>query len=204
MTLQICLALDGSTVGDAYRLTRAVGKRCHAVKIHNLFDAEGGRRIVGTLLNAGAKRVWVDAKIHDTPKASAKRAAAIACYGAHIISVHASGGVPMMKAVVDRLSANFGPTAVSVWAITLPTSLDSKEIARIYGKERTPQQIVTELALMAKEAGVQGIICSPREVKLLSKHPNLNGLDLVTPGVRSPGTNAGDQKRVDTPRRRYP
>ena len=201
MTPRICLALDGPTVADAYRLTRVVGEKCHAVKIHNLLDTEGGRRIVGALLNAGAKRVWVDAKLHDKPEAAAKRAAAIACYGTQIISVHASGGVAMMKAVVDRLNGSFGPGAVSVWAITLLTSLDPKEVVRIYGKRRTPQEIVTELALMAKEAGVQGIVCSPWEVKLLSKHPNLRGLDLVTPGVRSLGANIDDQKRVDTPRR---
>ncbi len=201
MPSRICLALDCPTTAQAYRLTRALGKRCYAVKIHSLFDAEGGRRIVGTLLNAGAKRVWVDAKLHDTPKAAAKRAAAIACYGAHIISVHASGDVPMMKAVVDRLNTTFGSGAVSVWAITLLTSLESRGIARIYGRGRTPQEIVTELALMAKEAGLKCVVCSPWEVKLLSKHPNLQGLELVTPAVRSEKVNAGDHKRFSTPKK---
>src|SRR3989344_4619373 len=195
----MCLALDGQ-IGDAYRLTRAVGKYCYAVKIHNLFDSEGGRRIVGALSNAGAKRVWVDAKLHDSPKAATKRAVAIVSYGVQIITVHASGGVPMMKAVVDRLNKDFGPASVSVWAITLLTSLDLATIARAYTKGRTPQEIVTELALMAKEAGVHGVVCSPQEVRMLSKHPGLKGLDLITPGVRSLGASIGDQKRIGTPK----
>lgn len=200
MTSRICLALDGPLVGNAYRLARAIGKHCYAVKIHDLFDAEGGRRIVGVLSNAGAKRVWVDAKLHDSPKAATRRAVAIVSYGVHIITVHASGGVPMMKAVVDRLNKDFGPASVSVWAITLLTSLDSAQIARSHGKERTPRQIVLEFALMAKEAGVHGVICSPHEVRMLSKHPGLKGLKLITPGVRSLGASIGDQKRTGTPK----
>lgn len=196
---KICLALDRLTAAQAYRLARVLGPQCHAVKIRELLYSQGGR-IIGGLSNAGRMQVFVDVKIHDIPEAAAENAVAIACHGAHIISVHASGGVPMMQAVVERLNTKFGPGVVSVWAVTLLTSLDLATIARAYSKGRTPQQIVTELALMAKEAGVQGIICSPREVKLLSKHPCLKGLKLVTPGVRSEGADVGGHKRFGTPK----
>ena len=145
-------------------------------------------------------KVWVDAKLHDIPKTAAKRAAVITLlHDARIVTVHASGGVPMMRAVVDCLNTSCGPVP-SVWAVTVLTSLDPREIARIYGADRTPKQIVLDFAFMAKEAGVQGIICSPQEVGMLSKHPDLQGLKLVTPGVRSTGANIGDQKRIGTPK----
>lgn len=195
---KICLALDGLSAENAIRLTSEVGNLCHAVKIHDLFDAEGGN-IVHRLLDAGAWRVWIDAKFHDIPKTAANRAAKIVFHGAKIITAHASGGVPMMRTIVERLNTDNG-SAASVWAVTLLTSLDPREIARIYGADRTPKQIVLDLAFMAKEAGVQGVICSPQEVGMLSRHPDLRGLKLVTPGVRSLGASIGDQKRTGTPK----
>lgn len=195
---KICLALDGLSAENAIRLANEVGGLCYAVKIHDLFDTAGGL-IVYRLMETGAKRVWVDVKLHDISKTAVKRAKAIVLHGAKIITVHASGGVEMMKAVVDMFNTSRGPVA-SVWAITLLTSLDPREIARIYGADRTPKQIVLDLALMAKEAGVQGIVCSPQEVGILSKHPDLWGLEFVTPGVRSTKANIGNQKRTGTPK----
>ena len=194
---KIVLALDGLSVEEATRLTKEVGDRCYAVKIHDLFDAEG-ESIVRHLTMLGAK-VWVDAKLHDIPKTAAKRAATIVWRGARIITVHASGGVEMMKAVVDRLNTGYG-LVPSVWAVTVLTSLGPQEIARIHGADRMPKQIVLDFALMAKEAGVQGVICSPQEVGMLSKHPDLRGVELITPGVRSLGASIGDQKRTGTPK----
>lgn len=194
---KMIFAPDGLSIEEALRLTKELGPRCRAVKVHDLFD-EGGGDFLLRLSILGAIP-WVDAKIHDKPAAAARRAMKIARKGARIISVHASGGVPMMRAVVERLNTNYGPVA-SVWAVTLLTSLDPREIARIYGADRTPKQIVLDLAFMAKEAGVQGVICSPREVGMLSGHPDLLGLQLITPGVRSLGASIGDQKRTGTPK----
>ena len=194
---RICLALDGLPVGSAIDLAEKVGERCYAVKIHNLFDSEGGT--VVRVLSGSNTRIWVDAKLHDIPKTAAKRALAIARHGARIITVHASGGVEMMRTVVEQLKTMYGPT-VSVWAITVLTSLDQKETARVYGVQRTHKQVVIDLAFMAKEAGVQGLVCSPQEVRMLSMHPALKGLVLVTPGVRSLGRANDDQKRVGTPK----
>lgn len=202
MTSKICLELDCLSAAQAYRLTRTLGPQCYAVKIRGLLYSQGGR-IIGGLSNAGRTKVFVDVKIHDIPGAAAENAMEIACHGAHIISVHAGGGIPMMKAVVNRLNKSFGPAAVSVWAVTLLTSLGPTEIERDfgkYGKNPTAKQIVLNRALMAKEAGVKCVICSPQEVRMLSKHPGLKGMKFVTPGVRSLGANIGDQKRIGTPK----
>ena len=190
---KIALALDGQSAHSARRLTNNVGRLCHAVKIHDLLDSEGPY-IHQRLKDAGARLVWVDYKLHDTEDTVALRVKALVKNGAKIITVHCSGGVPMMKAAVEAAAGR-----CEIWAITLLTSLDDKQIERIYGTERTRIQIVHELALMGKEAGVDGIVCSALEVGLLASSPELEGLVLAVPGTRSAGVALGQQKRSGTP-----
>ena len=194
---RICLALDGLSVERACSLTSKLGEYCHAVKIHDMYDAEGPN-IIRILKKVGAKRVWVDAKLHDTKDTVALRAGSLARSGAAIITVHASGGVPMMKAAVDAVFTGCG-RAADIWAITVLTSLSPSEIARIYGSDRTPRQVVLDLALMAKEAGVQGLVCSAEEVGMLSVHRDLEGMTFTVPGTRSAGVALGQQIRSGTP-----
>lgn len=194
---KICLALDDLTVEKSLELTVALASWIYAVKVHDLLDDQGPR-IIGDLKRAGAKRVWVDFKLHDTPGTVAARARSLARNDAGIITVHAGGGVSMMKAAVDAVFTDCG-RAAEIWAITILTSLDPKEIARIYGADRTPKQIVLDLALMAKEAGVNGIVCSAQEVGMLRQYPDLSGMVLIVPGTRSVGVAAGQQKRSGTP-----
>ena len=194
---KICMALDGLTVEKSLELTVTLAPWLYAVKIHDLYDDQGPS-IIGDLRRAGAKRVWIDAKLHDTPDTVAARARALVRNGASIITVHASGGIPMMKAAVDAVFTDCG-RAAEIWAITILTSLDPKEIARIYGADRTPNQIVLDLALMAKEANVNGIVCSAQEVGMLRQHPDLSGMVFTVPGTRSVGVATGQQKRSGTP-----
>lgn len=194
---RIYLALENMSFEEAIRFTKQFGGRCRGVKIHSLYDLECGYA-VRRLLKVGAKEVCVDAKIYDKPSAAADRAATIARSGAGIITVHASGGTKMMQAVMDRLGVYSSP--MSIWAVTLLTSFGPAEIAQSCGKERTPQQIALDFALMAKEGGVNGVTCSCEEVGMLSRHPGLTGLQFITPGIRSIGADTGDQKRVGTPR----
>lgn len=193
----VYLALDNLSVVEAIELTKKIGRLCHGVKINDAYDAHGGW-IIDQLLHARANGVWVDLKIHDIPNTAANRAESLAINGASIITVHASGGIPMMKAVVERLAEDY--QNVSVFAVSLLTSLSQGEVTNIYGADRLPKQVVLDLARMAKEAGVHGIVCSPQEVGMLSKYPDLYGMKLITPGVRSPGADVGDQKRVGTPK----
>lgn len=194
---KICLALDGLSAQEACSLTTALGPLIHAVKIHDLLDSEGPQ-IFHYLRTAGAKLVWADYKLHDTPGTVALRAKALARNGASIITVHAGGGVPMMKAAVDAVFTDCGPAA-EIWAITVLTSLDRNEISRIYGADRLPKQVVLDFALQAKEAGVSGLVCSAEEVGMLRQYPDLTSMSLTVPGTRSAGVDAGQQKRSGTP-----
>lgn len=195
---KIFLALDGMRVESALALTGALAPWVYAPKIHDLLDAEGPP-IIKDLKETGIDKVWVDYKLHDAKDAVAGRVKALAKNGASVITVHASGGVPMMRAAVEAAQGKDGQVLVEIWAITVLTSLDESEIARIYGKERTPAQITLEFALMAKEAGVKTVVCSVQEVEMLSTHPDLAGMEFTVPGTRSAGVAAGQQKRLGTP-----
>jgi orotidine-5'-phosphate decarboxylase len=170
-------------------LASRVGERVYAIKIHNLFDAHGPE-FVKLLHNAGAKRVWVDAKLHDIPNTVRLRARALEWSGAKIITVHASGEIEMMTAAVEEFSAE-------VYAITALTSLSEEQVHLLHGQPS--KAAVLYLARLAKMAGVAGVVCSPKEVGVLAKRPELKGMKFIVPGVRSIGKDAGDQQRVDTP-----
>jgi orotidine-5'-phosphate decarboxylase len=193
---KLCLALDGLSYDESLRVlsTSGLGRLVHAVKVHALLDQDGPR-MVSLLREHGVERIWVDYKIHDTKDTVGYRVAALRNHEVDIVTVHASGGVPMMREAVKA-----GGQQTAIWAITVLTSLDDAEIAEIYGRERTRQQVVLTLAYMARDAGVDGLVCSAQEVGMLYQDPHLAGLKLVVPGTRSVGVALGQQKRSGTPR----
>lgn len=186
---RIVLAADELSLGQCLDLASKIGDRLYAIKIHNLYDAYGPD-VVMQIKNAGAHRVWVDAKLHDIPNTVALRAESINDSGADILTVHASGEIEMMIAAVES-----GP--VEIYAITVLTSLGEEQAHLLHGHQSKAG--VLYLARLARLAGVHGVVCSPKEVGILAKRPELEGLKLITPGVRSAGKATGDQKRVDTP-----
>jgi orotidine-5'-phosphate decarboxylase len=183
---EIILALDEiQNLDDVIKLVKEVGPLVYAVKIHNLYD-KFGPDIVRVLKEAGAEKVWVDFKLYDIPNTGKLRALDIT---ADIISVHASGGVQMMKEAVA--------SGKEIFAVTVLTSFSSSEVKQIYNREVDDAVLV--LARLAKEAGVSGIVCSPKEIKMLKSSPEFKDLKLVVPGIRSVGVDMNDQNRVSTP-----
>ncbi len=185
----IIIAADELTLEQCLDLASQIGDRVYAIKIHNMFD-EHGPGVVERLRDAGARRVWVDAKLYDIPNTVRLRARAIAKSGADILTVHASGEIEMMMAAVEE-----GPA--EIYAITILTSLNEEQAHLLHGQPSKAGALY--LARLARLAGVHGVVCSPKEVGVLATRPELLGLRFVTPGVRSSGTGADDQKRVDTP-----
>lgn len=190
----VCLALDGLTIEAALLLASELRNRIHAVKIHDLFDMYGPY-VITQLMEIGAPRVWIDHKVHDTKDTVALRVQAHIRNGAQIVTVHASGGIPMMEEAVRATHIGKHDAPAEIWATTILPSLDDAEISRIYGADRTRAQIVFEFATMAKEAGVRTIECSAQEVKTLSESPLLAGMQFTVPDTRSAGVALGQQKR---------
>jgi len=196
---RICLALDGLSLDVAVNLTKHLGPRVYAVKIHDLYDKEGAHAVI-QLKKAGAERIWVDAKLHDIPSTVAARARAIARNGADIISAHIPGGKAMVEAAIDAM---FETNVLGeIWGITLLTSLDQSDLDRDYGQyggKPTAEQIVLNRVRIGKEAGLKTIVCSAQEVGLLSKLQDVRDMQSVVPGTRSTGVALGSQKRSTTP-----
>lgn len=184
---KIILAIDEiQELDKVLELVKKVGSLVYAVKIHNLYD-KFGPEIVSKLKEAGAEKVWVDFKLYDIPNTGKLRAENIS---ADIISVHASGGVKMMREAVSY--------SKEIFAITILTSFSESEVKKIYNRE--VNDAVLALARLALDAGVAGIVCSPKEIKMLRLLPEFKDLKIVVPGVRSAGVSQNDQSRVSTPK----
>src|SRR3954452_2070463 len=130
--------------------------------------------------------VFLDIKLHDIPNTVAKAIEALAPLKAAILTVHAAGGREMLSAAKAA-----APPATKVVAVTLLTSLDAGDLADL-GIERSPGDQVTRLAWMARDSGLDGIVCSGEEiVEAKSAWP---GGFFVVPGIRQAGSDLGDQK----------
>ena len=123
---RIILAADGLSLGQCLDLASEIGNWVYAIKIHSLYD-QHGPTVVRGLLDAGANRVWVDAKLYDIPNTVKLRAQAIAESGADILTVHASGEVEMMMAAVEG-----GPA--EVYAVTVLTSMSEEQAHLTFGQ----------------------------------------------------------------------
>ena len=159
-----------------------------------VFSAEGPACL--DPLHARNARIFLDLKFHDIPR-TVERAVASACrHGIHLLTVHASGGRAILTAAATAARAA-GTHRPRILAVTALTSLDTNDFADL-GIARTLDEQVLSLAKMAVECGIDGLVCSPQEVGRLRRELGPGPL-LVTPGIRLPTDQAGDQKRTGTP-----
>ena len=140
--------------------------------------------------------IFLDLKFHDIPNTVAKAVAVAAEMGVWMVNVHASGGHAMMEAAAKELDA-FTDNRPLLIAVTVLTSLSEEDLLSI-GIERSPEEQVSKLAFLAKESGMDGVVCSAAETHLLRAQIPDN-FCLVTPGIRRPEDASGDQKRVVGP-----
>lgn len=155
-----------------------------------------GPEMVRTLTGKGFE-VFLDLKFHDIPNTVAKAVAAAAELGVWMVNVHASGGEKMMQAAADALKP-YGDKAPLLIAVTMLTSMDQSELPLI-NVNVDSESYVSSLALLAKQAGLDGVVCSAQEAQTLKRKLGKEFL-LVTPGIRPEGSDRGDQTRVMTPK----
>ena len=186
---EIIVALDGLTFGGALELAEKLSGTGVLFKANDLLDDPGPAIIKDLAVSGG---VMADPKFHDIPNTVGNRVKKLAVLSPKFITVHASGGVPMMRAAVE----NCGDS--QILAVTVLTSLSEDECNLIFGAPVKAK--VLQFARDAVLAGVHGMVCSPKELEFLSKFPELAGLIKVTPGIR-PVWHLGteDQARVTTP-----
>jgi len=138
--------------------------------------------------------VFLDLKFHDIPHTVARACEAAAELGVWMMNVHSLGGLVMMEAARSALDDDNAPLLI---AVTLLTSSGEKELADI-GIQQTPGQLVKNLAQLAQQAGLDGVVCSAQEASVLKQQCGEDFL-LVTPGIRLKDDAVDDQQRVMTP-----
>lgn len=191
---RIIVALDLPSRKKALELVDALGEQAPFLKVGAQLFAETGPTLLDELHEKG-KRVFLDLKLHDIPNTVRGAVTAAAGHGVAMLTVHAAGGTEMLEAARDAAGED-GPAIV---AVTLLTSLVSEDVEAIFG--RSPVSLVDEvvrLAGLAARTELFGVVASPTEVKPI-KRSHGDALKVVTPGIRLPGDDPGDQSRYATP-----
>ena len=193
---RLIVALDFHTADDAKKLVDELGDDVNFYKVGmELFYSVGAEII--HWLKARDKKIFLDLKLHDIPNTVAGGLCSLMNLGADILNVHASGGFTMMKTAADALhneAEKRGVNCPKLIAITVLTSINQAEWC---GALKISEQ-VANFAKLAKDAGLDGVVASPQEAKLIRETCGEKFL-IVTPGVRPAGANVDDQSRIATP-----
>ena len=187
----VFVAIDTPRMERARTLAEQVRGTAGGVKLGLEFFSANGPEGVASIAALGLP-VFLDVKLHDIPNTVAKAVEALAPLKPAVLTVHAAGGRAMLEAAKAAASPE-----TRVVAVTVLTSLDGDDLRSI-GVDSEPREQVERLAALARSAGLDGIVCSGAEVAA-AKAAWPEGF-FVVPGVRPPGGDVSDQKRVVTPR----
>ena len=146
-------------------------------------------------LKAQGCRIFLDLKLHDIPNTVESAMRNLSELGAEIVNCHAAGGIEMMKAARRGLDHTEQGKKSELIAVTQLTSISQEALEKELLIEKPLPEVVKQYALNAKEAGLQGVVCSPLEASIIKEL----GLISVTPGIRFADNSVNDQKRVATP-----
>jgi orotidine-5'-phosphate decarboxylase len=192
---KIIVALDYDNLEEAKKLIEQLDPKLCKLKVGKEMFTLFGPDWVRFLVQSGFQ-VFLDLKFHDIPNTVAKACKAAAELGVWMVNVHACGGKKMMSAAINALSS-YGNNRPLLIGVTILTSMDQSQYKDI-GYQREIDQQVLHLAKLAKETGLDGVVCSAQEATKLNKALG-DDFKLVTPGIRPAGSDKGDQSRVMTP-----
>jgi len=196
---RLIVGLDLETVAAADAMVERLGDAVRVYKIGKQLFVHGGPDVVGRIRARGAD-VFLDLKFHDIPNTVAGAGAAAARLGVRFFTVHASGGLAMMKRVVaevKRVCRRERLSRPQILAVTVLTSLGGAELRQL-GIAGGVETQVARLAQLARRAGCDGVVASPREITRIRRACGRDFL-IVTPGVRPTWADRNDQQRVTTP-----
>ena len=196
---RLIVALDVSTMDAMKSIVSSLGDSVSFYKVGmELFYAEGDQTV--RYLQEHGKHVFLDLKLHDIPNTVAHGVSSLTRLGANLITIHGQGGPIMMKAAAEaaRESAEkLGIERPKLLAITVLTSFDDESWTSIGGQLPIADQVI-RLAKLAKESGMDGVVCSALEAKMIREACGPDFL-IVTPGIRPSFAATNDQKRIATP-----
>ena len=193
---KIIVALDVPTLEKADQLLKNISGKISYFKIgKELFTAVGPEAV--RLLKSHGCKVFLDLKYHDIPNTVAGAVRSAMELGVDMLNFHTSGGLEMMKAAVRAVEKSANPPLLL--AVTILTSLDDQALKSELRIEHTADEQVLHLAKLASQAGVDGVVASPREIRKIREALGSDFI-IVTPGIRPEWARTYDQKRSLTPR----
>ena len=190
----IIVALDYPCLADAVALAQQLDPALVRVKVGKELFTREGPAVVEALQNLGFE-LFLDLKFHDIPNTVAAALKSAAALGVWMGNVHASGGRRMMEAASEAMAGISSPPLLT--AVTVLTSMTDQDLLETGITDSVAEQ-VKRLALLARDCGVGGVVCSAREASMLTEVCGPDFLK-VTPGIRPAGSAAGDQRRIVTP-----
>lgn len=196
---KIIIALDVETLEQARELVECLSGTVGAFKIgKQLFTRYGPEAVA--MVHAAGGRVFLDLKYHDIPTTVAKAGCEAARMGVFMFNVHALGGSAMIGATVKavrEMAHASGAQAPLILAVTVLTSMAKSDLTEI-GIHKPAEQVVARLARLAQASGADGVVASPREIRLIKETCGPDFL-VITPGIRPAASAQDDQKRTMTP-----
>ena len=197
MNRDVIIACDFSSAEETFKFLDNFKGRKPFVKIGmELFYAEGPE-IVKEIKKRGHK-IFLDLKLHDIPNTVKKAMSVLSRLDVDMCNLHAAGTIDMMKAALEGLTREDGSRPILL-AVTQLTSTSEERMQRELLINKGIGDTVVHYALNAKEAGLDGVVCSPLEAEMVKKAAGMEFMT-VTPGIRFADGDIGDQVRIKTPK----
>ncbi len=192
----ILCAIDTPSINQARDLAVSIGSHVGGLKLGLEFFNAHGPDGIAQMAELGAP-IFADLKFHDIPNTVAGAVRSIMRARPFMLNVHTSGGPAMMRAARDAMDELPESERALLIGVTVLTSMDETDLAAV-GQRGSPQDQVLRLASLAKDCGLDGVVCSAHEIALLKDELGTD-FKLIVPGIRPKGADVGDQKRIMTP-----
>ena len=189
MSKKIIVAIDETDIVSLKNIVDSLDNEKCIIKIGSVAFNSIGHEAISFVSDKGFG-IFLDLKLHDIPNTVKKSIKGLTSLPINMLTIHTSGGKDMMMAAMEAVSG----TEIKVFGVTVLTSLSNDDTNEIF--QRTSSEQVNAMLDLAEEAGIDGVVCSPHELALVSKRNLLS----ITPGIRLQESN-DDQKRVMTPKK---
>ena len=189
MSKTIIVAVDETQLGNFQSVVDSLDSDLCMIKIGSVSFNALGHQAISYASNKGFK-IFLDLKLHDIPNTVKKSIKGLVSLPIDMMTIHTSGGLEMMKAAKKAVDG----TDIKIFGVTALTSLSDEDTSLIF--KRTAAEQVNTMLDLAEQAGIDGVVCSPHELSLVSKRESLLS---ITPGIRLKDSN-DDQNRVMTPK----
>lgn len=196
---KLIIALDVESAAQALDLFEELREVAGMFKIGPQLFTAAGPEVVRQIIARGA-RVFLDLKFHDIPNTVAAAGVEATRLGVSIFNIHAGGGMEMMRRTAESVAetaAREGLAAPAVIAVTVLTSLNSDSLSQI-GINKDPEFLVKSFSRAARVCGLDGVVASAHEIKVIRQDDAGTNFLIVTPGIRPAAATADDQQRVMT------